>query len=219
MLMAQHLIGFGVGGGKEFAFLGTAEDEGSAGSYSMASQPFGSVSSTRRIAILGVVQNDDSNGDTIDSITIGGVAADIILQNSDTNGTNSSTSFIAIANVPTGVVGTISFSTSSILAGTGYIGIYRLDGFDSYAATNTASNDDNPISMTIDVPGSGLLLAVAAMVSLGAVTTVGVTEDFELGPVPTAIGGSAYNLPAEVGRTVSFTGGVGYAAGVAASFS
>ena len=90
--------------------------------------------------------------------------------------------------------------------------VWRATGIGtSTTASDTASDTNDVVSMSIDVPEQGILIAGSAFESNGAITTVGVTEDYEdltgcQFSQQFVAGGSAGPLSQETNRTVSFDG-------------
>jgi hypothetical protein len=135
--------------------------------------------------------------------------------NIDTN--NADYAFIASAAVPTGTSGDIVVVfNESRRAG---IGVYRAIDLVSQTPFDTAQDDDDIVTVSIDIPDNGILVASAAFESGGGITTIGVSEDYETDPAGEGwVSGHATDLTAQTGRTVSFNGPTGDAAGVAASW-
>ena len=182
---------------------------------------------TDRIIFVVVHLADESGGPpSITSVTIAGVSATAVVSAIDTTNdspNNDPRTAIYWANVPTGTSGSIVVDPGND-ANAG-IGVYRATGIGtSITASDTATDQDDVVSMSIDVPDQGILLGGAGFEVTGAITTIGVTEDYEdsdASPVADIIvvGGSAGPLSQETNRTVSFNGSTGDAIGVAASFA
>lgn len=94
---------------------------------------FGAEAADRYIIVAIGTRNDTR---TISSVTIGGVSADIVVQNQDGN----TTVGIAIALVPTGVSGTVVVTLSGT-ADSHYLGVWSVTGLPSATPVATAQND------------------------------------------------------------------------------
>jgi hypothetical protein len=154
----------------------------------------------------------------INSCTLGGVTAANIVEGFDvSDGANIA---IFAAHVPTGTTGTITWT---------YDGLNLASVCDLFIATginttptafHTAENADDVVSMSLNVPEGGIIVAGAHFTGTNALTTVGVTENADATVDGNRYGaGCAGPLAAETGRTVSFDGSAGDAYGVAASFA
>ena len=183
----------------------------SSGVVTISSQNFGTAASDRYI-FCGVTWSSDGSGYTLDSATIGGVSATIHVQTEDPAGYGSA---IISAPVPSGTSGDIvlTFNQASIAA---RAHAYRVTGLGSQTAHDTDSDIDDVVSMSLNIPDGGFALGCARFQSTSAITTTGLTEDFDTSG---AVSGSASTLASETGRTISFDGGTGNAAGVCASFA
>ncbi len=199
------------------AFLQQASQTGAATTFTFNTQNFGAAH-TERVIVCAVVA--DTTPTAISAATIGGVTAAIHIENGDTN----EYAAIISAVVPTGTDGTVAITFNASTTDCS-IALYRLVGLSSgsgtVTATDTASNDDDVVSMTIDVSANGFIIAAAAFdADTTAVTTAGVSENYDADIGSSrAVGGLFSNgSTAETNRAVSFDGGAGNAAGVAASF-
>ena len=225
MLMAQHLIGFGVGGGREVDFLGSDTAVGVlSNDFTFADAPFGQPSATRRILVLVCGSHEDGN-ETIIGGTIGGVLATVLVEVADIGISVGASAGALIANVPIGTSGEIVIGyDANVNNDEALIAIYRLDGFNSYVPFDTASDIDPQISLSIDIPGGGAVFSCASIGGTSTVTISGVSQDFDDDSFSApraivAIGGHSANLPAETGRSISTANGSGIdAAGIAVSF-
>jgi hypothetical protein len=156
-------------------YLQSASDPANSGTHTFSSENFGTPADDR-VLIAVVRGNPSAPGDeTINSVTIGGVAATIHVQTFDPDQGNNIA--IASAPVPSGTSGTIVVTFS----GTNNpcrISLYAAAGIGTGATHfSTATDLDDPLSMAINVPQGGVLVAGAQFQNSGAVTAVGVTED------------------------------------------
>lgn len=224
LLLALIVMGTSVPFPKEaqaaatITYLQSTTIDSSNTTFNFTGENFGSASSDRVIIVVVRGYPFNPGDDPISSATIGGVSATVHVDTFDPDaGTNSA---IISAPVPTGTSGTVSVT----FVGTNSrarISVYHATGIDTGAtAYDTASNLDDVVSMTIDIPDNGILVAGAHFGSSGAVTTTGVTEDDEASlSADVVVAGSAGPLSAETNRTVSFDGATGDASGVAVSWS
>lgn len=218
MLMAQHLIGFGAGGSlPSLEFLQTSAEIAGSSPITFSSQNIGSAASDRFIiAVFNGLAGIFTSGS--EAVTIGGVSAAVsVVAHSDT--VPDCMVVIASALVPTGSDADIVISFSPG-ADTGFVvSLYRATGLLSLTPTDTASNLTDVVSMSIDVQQNGFIVASSTFESTSAISSVGISEDFESAVFSgRKVGGSASLLAEELARTISFDGGAGAAAGAAVSF-
>jgi hypothetical protein len=203
------------------AFLQAAADGTNQTTYNFASQNFGDEDATREIVVT-VHWYGLTGASALNSASIGGVSATIHVQNNDDLGGAFVGSAIISASVPTGTSGTISVTFSAQCLGAA-IGAYRVINLSSTTPHHTASDDDDVINMSLNIPENGVLVACAMFETAGVVATSGMTEDFDatLESAVQYVGGSGTGLSQETGRALSFDGAVGPngAAGVAASWA
>jgi hypothetical protein len=221
MLMANHLIGFGVVEDGISLTLqdSTAQDDPVDGVFTFEDVNFGAAQLDRVIIIVfGVIDLVDTT-EGITSVTIGGVSATVNVHNIDVDAFNVQAA-IATAAVPSGTTGDVVVEMDSNINGHARVAVYRATGILSSTPSATTSNDDDVVSMSIDTLAGGFVIAGAMFRDSGAVTSVGINEDVD--EAVTVSGqfavGSASRLSAETGRTISFDGPAGAAAGVAAAF-
>lgn len=212
----------GVGGPQpaSLAFLQATADAADQTTYDFTSQDFGSADATREI-IVSVLWFTGANAQTLNSASIGGVSATIHVQNNDQiSGNLYVGAAIISASVPTGTSGTVSVTLSAGCLGCA-IGAYRAINLISTTPHHTATDDDDVINMSLNIPEDGVFVACAMFDAAGAVTTSGMTEDFDAGleGFVQYVGGSATGLSQETGRALGFDGPTGNAAGVAASWA
>jgi hypothetical protein len=198
------------------SFLGPlAGQEESQSSYDFLSQDLGTPAEDR---ILFVVLHTEAAPSDTGTVTIAGVTATKYASAFDPG--DGWIGAVYGANVPTGTTGTINITFGSAVDIVG-IGTFRATGIGtSPTAYDTSSDIDDVVSMSVDVPQGGILIAGASFFVGSAVTTVGVTEDYDAEIVafgPWGVAGSASGLSQESNRTVSFDGGTGDAAGAVAT--
>jgi hypothetical protein len=166
------LAGFGALKATTLAFQASVVQTANASTYTFASQPFGTASSGRVVVVA--ISAADGDVGTISSVTIGGVSASIIVQQSSSEVTCG----IAAAVVPTGSTGTVVVNTSTSRAEC-IIGIWASTGLPGAVATDTDSNTDlSALTLTVD-PG-GFVIAVCANNGDRSTTWAGATEDYDV---------------------------------------
>lgn len=145
---------------------------------------FGTAQARRRmVACIALSGTDSLSFPSLSTFTIGGVTADIAVNNLYRNGTNFVWDIIACALVPTGTSGTVEYTFSSLLnvAATKEIGcIYRTTNLRSNIPfdTGTATAASGTVSDTVSVPAASVVIASYAERSFfGAITWSGLTQD------------------------------------------
>jgi len=154
------------------AYLTQTHSDANASTYTFSSQTLG-VAASDRIIIVGVAGNDSSS--SISSVTVGGVAANLIVER-----TGALNLGIAAAAVPTGLTGNVvvEFSVSKSSCA---IGLWRATG--QITTSGVASSFNSDLSeLTLAAEPGGFVIAVCANVTLdsGRTTTwAGAAEDFD----------------------------------------
>jgi len=153
-------------------FLQSSSINSSGTTYS--AQNFGAASSDRYIVVILAARV----AATISTITIGGVSATITLQQAQ----SSNRIGIAIAAVPTGTSGDISFTLSGGTLFRSLISVYRVTGIDAAAAFATASATTNNGTMSVTIPADGIVIggAMSFSTASGAFTWTNLTEDSDI---------------------------------------
>lgn len=197
-----------------FSFLQYTDDAAFGATHTLTSVNFGPSAPNRYLILSGVFYQAN-----VTAVSIGGVSATIVKNQIGTSGFVTAT--LAIAAVPSGTSGTVVVTLDA--GESGIIALHRAVNLTSATPYHTASDIGDALSMSINVPEGGFVIACGGYdVSSAAVTTAGVTEDYDFTPSgdgTRAVGGSASGLSAQTGRTVSFTqGGGGNPASVAASW-
>lgn len=177
MLQNNNLIGFGVGATDAVVqpatvtFVGCTENEGNNTTYSFAGHATGDADAART-TVVGVLAEDDATNFTINSGTIGGVAATLMGSGGSDTGALVNARFMGLAN-PAGTTATIAFTLSE--AGTaGAICVWSV--LDLTSLTPTAENQDfetSSASMTLGVntTADGVVLGISTSAVAGATTT------------------------------------------------
>jgi hypothetical protein len=137
------------------------EGAASTSSYSFPAQNIGAAAADRYV-FLNIQWFSTANSPVLNSCSIGGVAATIVLQTTSLN--NRPNNAIAYALVPSGTTATIAFTLSGALVGTGLgigFGVYRVQGPLNTTAVATRKNDDaniDTLDTTIAVKKNGFMI-------------------------------------------------------------
>ena len=147
------------------SFVTSASSSADASSYTYSTISLGAAASNRKIVVT-VAAYGSGNGRTISSLTVGGVEATQVV--AATISTNSPTAAIWIASVPTGITGDIVVTWTAGMIGCD-IAVFRLIGASSTAkATGTDIVNDGANTVTLFVPGGGVVIAVVLVDSSDA---------------------------------------------------
>lgn len=214
-MFSQYATGGGGGGGggpqpvtfASFEALGIGGGGSNQNSFtSFTPQDIG-VADPDRWVIAGLYLNYNT-ARTLGSVTIGGVSATLMYATPDLGASDGSRVEYWKANVPTGTTATVVVTATSGLMYDGTSGLwvaYAEPIFSAGAFDNTYSG--TTLSVTIDVPDDGAVIAMAANPGVNGRTVTaisGVALDFTSSTYSTA-GASEDLLAAETGRTVSVT--------------
>jgi hypothetical protein len=207
------ILGYSSGNtGAAVALTATGSDTTNLTTYTFSGLALGAADATRFI-VVGISANA-TNGRTISSASIGGVAAtvDLLYQNSG-NSRNGHAGFISAA-VPTGVTGDVVVTWSAGMTEC-FVTVYRAINLTTGAIHDfDPATDVNPISggavsLSVDVPtGGGFVVGSACLVSGTTFSwTAGVTKDLDFNDVagesdPFSLGSSGF-LPAQTGYSVT----------------
>lgn len=145
-------------------------------SYTFSSQNLGTASSDRYI-IVGAVARKAGASATISSITIGGVSATIVKQQTNTI-TNTNVSGLAIAAVPTGTTGNIVVTFSATMLRCA-ISAYAVTELDSATPYDDASSTSADPSVSLDIPTDGFAIGMGLTAAASTATWTGLTEDVD----------------------------------------
>lgn len=179
------------------------------GNCSVSGVPIGAVASSRRVFMLTHWLKASTPAATLNSATIGGVAATIHVQSLGTTGTIGLGAAIISAPLPTGTTANVTLTFSS--GSTPWIGTYRATGLLSATAGDTISTNViavNPYNGTINVTKQGILLFGATIFGDAPDYTVsGATENYEslIGGNLKALGSMLNITTTEAGHAVSIS--------------
>ena len=189
--MARTLTVEGFGSNNSSGSLHTYNDVG-----------IGVADQDRRVVVSVAFQ--DNGAATLDSATIGGVTADILIQAVHLG----STSAYIIAAVPFGTTATIIVNFSATQA-RGAIQAYRMIGYDQ-TPLDTGSDGTHAsgvLDLDLDVSENGVAIATICSAGSGTTTWVGVTEDydFDMNSNEFTSGGSVFPASAASPLTLNST--------------
>ena len=164
------------GGAPELEYLQVTPDNGTAASYTFPSQNLGEADASRIIVVF--IRGYRDAGGTISSVTIGGVAATIHLNNSIGDGSTATVSAV----VPTGTSGDIVVNWGLTQAGCTII-TYSIVGAGNTTPEFAIADTTTPLSITPTISGETAVLAFAGTRSSTATWvwsgTLDVIEDSE----------------------------------------
>jgi hypothetical protein len=161
-----------VGGSKAFSYQELKTDGDSLSAYTFAAANLGTAE-VGRVIIVSITANGNA-AKTISSVTIGGVSASILVQQSNGFWAGG----IAAAVVPTGTTGDIVVNLSNT-AGAATVGVYRATGLASVTPIDTDSNTTFS-GLTLTAEGGGFLIALTTHSgSGGTITWANANEDFD----------------------------------------
>lgn len=156
-------------------FLQSAGDGTDLSTYTFSTQNLGSASSDRKIICTVNGRSSDGGARTITSVTIGGVAATEVRD--DTS--NGNVCGIFIASVPTGATGDVEVVFSNTM-GDCNIHLYHTTGVGSNTANDSGTSTANPLTYDLDIEAGGIAVAIASSDDGAATATwAGLTEDFD----------------------------------------
>jgi hypothetical protein len=190
-----------IGGSKELSYIGLTSSVSTTSSFSFAGVSLGAADAGRYV----IVAFASPECGTVNSVTIGGEAASILVQITDSG--NDVTACLAIAAVPTGATGTIAVACSGSGEGAG-VAVWRALGLPGASAIDTDSNLTLS-GLTLDAAGGGFVIAVACNKSDFTTSWSGATENFdqEVGNNVTFSGASIVTTGTSVTVTPTLSGG------------
>ena len=173
--------------------------------YTFTGASIGTAAADRLVVI--VAETINTSARTIDSATIGGVAATLVVK---TTTTNNAAAAIFSLTVAAGTTADITFTCSGATLRAA-LHIYTITGLSSTTATDTdqvVSASATSLTRNVDVSEGGVMIG-GGRTSNGAVTWTGLTEDAGLTveALQEFSAASASSMTAEAGRTITATGG------------
>lgn len=184
-------------------------------SFTLSAASIGAASDGR-VVIVGISYGSDT-GQTINSVTIGGVSASIRVQDGIDGGLYAGAG-IAAAVVPTGTTADIDITFSASVAGVG-VGVWTATGLSGTTAVDTGSNTDLT-ALAITTDAGGFAIAVVTNVDSRSMSWTNITEDYDgaFDGVLYASGASIATSTTSLTITPTPSGAVTAAVLVAASF-
>jgi hypothetical protein len=177
----------------------------SGGNATFTGVNLGVASPTNMVVVILYGSDLDAFGD--DDVTIGGVTATLITQRTDGNGDNSGTTTAMYrAAVPNGGTGSIVVTGSYFKSFTANAVVYYARYVRSQTPHDTATDIDDSLSFSIDIPDEGFAIASGVFqTTSGTVSVSGLTEDVDQAGSDDGIlsAASSENMAAETGRTIS----------------
>lgn len=183
-------------------FTGHAENTANQTTYTFTTQPF-STAAAGRLIVVGFV-GTGTGPFSISSVTIGGVAATLVVAQAF-SGSNASAEFWQ-ATVPTGTTGTVAVTWSTGISNCG-IGIWALYGART-TPFDTGSSTASPMSDTLNIASGGAALGIAGSLSqTSTYTWANLTERFDtaIETTDTFTGASSQFQNAQTGLAITVT--------------
>ncbi len=168
--------------------------------YTFSSMDFGAAAADRQIVAF-VSARSASGSETISSVTIGGVTATEIEQ--QTSGNNKSGLYIA--NVPTGTSGdvVVTYSATQLRSA---CALYRLTGLSSATPHDSVSGSSETVD--VDAPANGVIICGAGGTSLltsDDMTGVSPSHDIQAVEFLKTVSGQKNTISSATGETVGVT--------------
>lgn len=154
-------------------FVATTVSGSSGTQHSFTAHALGADAGDRKIIVTGSYHPQGGNV-TVSSMSVAGNAGTVVHTQTGAEGT----SFIAIADAPTGSTGDIVINLSSS-AGYFAIAVYRVTGLQSSTPTDLAHihNAGTDPSVSLDVPAQGFAVAVVSASNGGSTVWTGLSEN------------------------------------------
>lgn len=156
------------------AFTDSDSSATDSNTYTFSAVSLGTANQDRQIIV--VVGSRIATSANVDSMTIGGVAATLILQQQST--TPSNTVAIFIAAVPTGATGDVVVNLSATVLRCG-IAVFSKIGGGTAASSSGGSVAANPTA-TLTIPANGIAVAGGITAANSTWTPTNLTEDIEI---------------------------------------
>ncbi len=186
-----------------FAYETTVASTTDLTTYTFSTVDIGTANADRCVIVSAIARKSGASA-TLSTVTIGGVSATIVVQNTN-NVTNTDVAGLAAAIVPTGTTGDIVVTWSAGMLRS-QIGVWTAIGTDSCTTPHdTGSSLSGDPSTTIDIADAGAAVGAGLTAAGTTASWTGLTENFDatLETFVTATGASASAMSAETGRTVT----------------
>jgi len=172
LLRVNHLIGFGIGG-KGIVDISKTDswvDPNDLTNYTESVRAFGEAASNRYMLLCLAAQSSTS-GRTINSITIGGVTATLVIS-VDGGSTGTSIAALYIALVPTGTTGDVVLQFSGGMTRLGFTLIRMTNVLDLAFDTKTdITVTGNALSNSLNISAGGVAIGVVQFAGNGGTRT------------------------------------------------
>jgi hypothetical protein len=183
-MLAQKLMGATAAAtALSYTFNTEVNDSVDRSSYTFSNVGIGGASSSR-IVYAAVIVGFGSSSGAVDSVTIGGVTASLVVREGDANSSGSNLVHCGIwkAEIPTGATASIVVSNNQT-ATRATVATYSVYGSSNTTVNTQTANSSNTSAMTMDVTGavapSIIIAAATSTTTPGSYTWSGVTEDFD----------------------------------------
>lgn len=184
------------------SFLQAAADTTDTNAYTFAAQNLGTATSDRYIIVSAIARKAGAST-TLSSVTIGGVSATIIVQNTNTI-TNTDVAALVIAAVPSGATGDIVVTWGATMVRCA-IGVWRVTELASPTASDSDSSLANDPTVNLDSPVNGFIIGAGITAASTSATWTNLTEVFDAAveALVTYTGASDTFTDAQSGRAIT----------------
>lgn len=176
MLMTAYQLGFGGGVSPvTIAFVANTEDLTNATVYTFSGASLGTEASNRKIVVS---VTSLTSADTVSTLTVGGNSASVVIATS-TSGTNEMIAELWQLALAAGTTGDIVVTMTGAGAAHCGIGVWAVYGA-AAAAFDTGTSAADPLVDTLNIPGGGVAIGIAASEAVNATFAwTNLTEDFD----------------------------------------
>jgi len=199
----------------------SAQQTASTTTFTYAGQSIGTATTDRYVVIGTMAAGGGGAGVTVSSITVGGIAATIVVQRNGNSGASNAVTALAIAAVPTGTTATVVVTYSATQARSA-IGVWSCTGLVTPDPISTNSSVANPSSLTLSTYSGGFAIGMVGQNAVSTAAWTNLTERFD-STVDSALYSGADSNGTTSGSTLSAsctisTGGLSEQSGVAAAW-
>lgn len=198
------------------SFLQSTDDTTSSATHTFAGQNFGTAVAGR--IIVGIFSWEGNPTQTLNSATIGGVSATILVQAQDVSPGRGTGMFYAV--VPTGTSGTV-VCVLSATSNTTNLSLFSVTGAVATPFSSNSAGGTDPVSPSLNVADGSCVIMGGVNNGTGNITLTGVTENYDQTAWSSrkVAGGTVNGLTAATPRTLTLDGSGGTAAAVAACWN
>ena len=194
----------GVSGPPVLTFTDSVADATNGSTYTFTNRAIGTASDFRMVVVAFSATEGGSGAGVFSSATIGGIAADLIVQDTDSD----RLAMIIAALVPTGTTATIvvNLTNGKLRAGIAVYSVTNRTSTTAFATSTDSGFSDGTTELA--VPANGCVVVAAACNNSAAMTTTGVTENFDaLGETDRLGAGSLTGQSANPALAISMNNG------------